>query len=92
MPAQPRQTTVVSTKGQMILPKAVRERLGWGPGTRLTVEEAGGRVTLKPESPFESTTFEEIAGCLDYDGPVRSVEDMHSGVRAEAKRRWLAND
>jgi AbrB family looped-hinge helix DNA binding protein len=32
-------TTTVSTKGQVILPKAIRERRSWAAGTRLVVEE-----------------------------------------------------
>src|SRR6266566_7381011 len=31
--------TTLSTKGQVILPKAIRERRHWGPGTRLLVED-----------------------------------------------------
>ncbi|WP_398473141.1 AbrB/MazE/SpoVT family DNA-binding domain-containing protein, partial [Tardiphaga sp.] len=31
-------TTLVSTKGQVILPKAIRDQRNWSPGTRLTVE------------------------------------------------------
>jgi AbrB family looped-hinge helix DNA binding protein len=30
-------TTTVSTKGQVILPKAIRQRKHWEPGTRLVV-------------------------------------------------------
>jgi AbrB family looped-hinge helix DNA binding protein len=32
-------TTVVSTKGQVILPKPLRDHLRWPAGTRLTVED-----------------------------------------------------
>ena len=38
MSARERLTTVVSTKGQVILPKAVRQRLDWATGA-----ETGGR-------------------------------------------------
>lgn len=31
-------TTTISTEGQVILPKAIRDQLQWHPGTRLTVE------------------------------------------------------
>ena len=34
-----RSTTTLSTKGQVILPAAIRRRHNWRPGTRLTVEE-----------------------------------------------------
>ena len=37
-------TTTVSIKGQIILPKAIRQRRNWAPGTRLVVEETPNGV------------------------------------------------
>jgi AbrB family looped-hinge helix DNA binding protein len=37
--AEQKLTTTVSTKGQVILPKAIRERLRWRAGTELVVED-----------------------------------------------------
>ena len=48
-------TTVVSKKGQVVIPKAIRDRLGLKPGTVLRVVTEGKRVILEPveESPKE---------------------------------------
>ena len=62
-------TTTVSTKGQIILPKAIRQTLGWRAGTRLVVETRPEGVLLKPESVFAETRSEDVFGCLAYDGP-----------------------
>jgi AbrB family looped-hinge helix DNA binding protein len=43
-------TTVVSTKGQVILPKAIRDSKGWGPGKELVVEETQEGVLLRRQS------------------------------------------
>ena len=91
MPAQERPTATVSTKGQVVLPKAVRRKLGWEAGTRLVVEEAPGGVVLKPARTFAETRPEDVFGCLAYDGPVRSLDEMEAGVRAEAKRRHVGD-
>jgi AbrB family looped-hinge helix DNA binding protein len=88
MPAQ-RLTTTVSTKGQVILPKAVRESRGWRPGTRLVVEETAEGVVLRPAPLFAPTTIDQVAGMLAYDGPAKSIEEMDAGVLAEARRRHL---
>jgi AbrB family looped-hinge helix DNA binding protein len=40
--------TTLSTKGQLVLPKEIRERLGLSPGDRLKVELSCGRVVLEP--------------------------------------------
>ena len=80
-------TTTVSTKGQVILPKAIRRALRWEAGTRLVVENTPEGVLLKPEPTFAETRPEDVFGCLAYDGPPKSLSDMQAGVLAESKRR-----
>ena len=80
-------TTTVSTKGQIILPKAVRERRRWAPGTRLVVEDAGEGVLLKPAPVFPPTRPEEVFGSLSYKGKPKTLQEMDAGIAAEAKRR-----
>lgn len=80
-------TTVVSTKGQVILPKAIRQALRWEAGTRLVVENTPQGVLLKPEPAFAETRPQDVFGCLAWDGPPKSLSDMQAGVLAEARRR-----
>ena len=80
-------TTTVSTKGQVILPKAIRERRKWTAGTRLVVEETAEGVLLKPAPLFKPTRHEDVAGMLAYKGPAKTIEEMDAAVAAEAKRR-----
>ncbi len=87
MPTRECLIATVSTKGQVVLPKAIRRKLGWEAGTRLVVEEAPGGVVLKPARTFAETRPEDVFGCLACNGPVRSLEEMETGVLAEAKRR-----
>lgn len=79
-------TTVVSTKGQVILPKAVREHLQWDAGTRLLVEETEDGVLLRAVPAFARTAMDAVAGRLAYDGAVLAVEDMDAAILSEAKR------
>ena len=80
-------TTTVSSKGQVILPKAIRDALGWKPGTKLRVENTKDGVLLKAGPIFPPTTVDEVFGCLKYDGPPLSIEDMDRAVEREARRR-----
>jgi AbrB family looped-hinge helix DNA binding protein len=80
-------TTTVSTKGQVILPKAIRQRRRWGPGTRLVVEETSEGVLLKPAPLFPATRPEDVAGMLAYEGPAKTLEEMDAAITAEIKRR-----
>ncbi len=87
MPVQERHTATVSTKGQVVLPSAIRRKMGWEAGTRLVVEDTPGGVVLRPAQAFAETRPEDVFGCLAGEGPARSVEEMEAGVLAEAKRR-----
>lgn len=79
-------TTTVSTKGQVILPKAIRSKRHWNAGTRLTVEETPEGVLLKSEPLFKPTRPEDVFGMLKYDGPPKSIEEMDASIVAEV--RW----
>ena len=79
-------TTTVSTKGQVILPKTIRQALRWEAGTRLVVENTPDGVLLKPAPSFAETRHEDVFGCLAYKGAAKSLAAMEAGVLAEAKR------
>jgi AbrB family looped-hinge helix DNA binding protein len=79
--------TTVSTKGQVILPKAIRDQRRWLPGTRLTVENTPEGVLLKPAPVFEPTRIDSVFGSLTPSGKARTLEDMDAAVAAEARRR-----
>lgn len=80
-----RLTTTVSTKGQVILPKAVRERRDWNAGTRLLVEDTADGVLLKRAPAFTPTRPEEVFGMLPYSDAPKSVEEMDAAVLREAR-------
>jgi AbrB family looped-hinge helix DNA binding protein len=91
MSAKQKLTTTVSTKGQVILPKAIREQRHWPAGTELTVEDTPEGVLLKAKSVFAPTKPKDVFGSLAYKGPAKSIADMEAGVAAEAKRRHARN-
>ena len=57
------QTTRLSTKGQIILPKNIRVSRAWGPGTEFTVEETGDGILLRPTGRFPDAGLAEVAVC-----------------------------
>ena len=79
--------TVVSTKGQVILPKSIRQHRHWVAGTRLVVEETPEGVLLKAAPLFAPTQPDDVYGSLPYQGAPKTLEDMEAGIVAEAKRR-----
>jgi AbrB family looped-hinge helix DNA binding protein len=82
-----RLTTTLSTKGQVILPKAIRDQRQWSAGTRLMVEDTKDGVLLKAAPIFAPTRPEDVFASLPHRGPPKSLEEMDAGIAAEVKRR-----
>jgi AbrB family looped-hinge helix DNA binding protein len=74
-------TTTVSAKGQVILPKSVRDLLHWDAGTCLAVEQTEDGVLLKPlAAKFAPTRSEDVFGSLRYQGKPKSIDEMDAGI------------
>ncbi len=80
--------TRISTKGQIVLPKALRDRRGWRPGDELVVEERSDGVMLRREVKYAHSRMEDVFGSLGPSDQVVSIEEMNQGVLDEAARRW----
>jgi len=80
--------TVLSTKGQVILPKEIRDQKQWGPGVRLLVESTPEGVLLRPERAFPATAYEDVRGSLArLVKKTLSEDEIEAALRAAAKRR-----
>lgn len=58
-------TTVVTTKGQIVIPSAVRRHLNIKKGTKLCVVEEENKIILQP---LTSDYFAKMAGVLHTKG------------------------
>ena len=74
------ETTKLSTKGQVVLPKVIREARQWSPGTEFQVEEVEEGVLLRPVRPVPVSRVEEVSGCLRYRGKAKTVEQMERAI------------
>ncbi len=80
------ETTKLSSKGQVILPKSIRAEKKWKPGLQFAVEAAGEGVLLLPLKGFKPTTVAEVFGCAGYRGPRKTLKEMETAILKEAKR------
>ena len=81
------ETTRLSSKGQVVLPKSVRNTRGWQPGTEFAIEEVPDGVLLRPLRPFRSASFDEVFGCLKYRGRAKSLRQMEKAIAKGVRAR-----
>jgi AbrB family looped-hinge helix DNA binding protein len=81
------QTTRLSTKGQVVLPKDIRDARAWGPGTEFTIEQTGDAIMLRPAGRFPESDLAEVAGCLGFKGRPRTPAQMRAAIAKEVRRR-----
>lgn len=79
--------TRLSSKGQVVLPRAIRDAKAWRPGQLLAVTSTPEGVLLKPLARFEAASLDDVVGCLRYEGKAKSLEEMDAAVAREARKR-----
>ncbi len=73
-------TTTLSSKGQMVVPKALRDRQRWAVGAKLTLEEVPGGVLVKLVETQGKYTVDDLIGIADYSGPPLSDEEIERRI------------
>jgi AbrB family looped-hinge helix DNA binding protein len=81
------ETTRLSTKGQIVLPKDIRTSRAWGPGTEFTVEETGDGILLRPAALFPAADLQQVAGCLRSGPKSKTLAQMRAAIGREVRRR-----
>ena len=57
-------TLVMSSKGQLVLPAALRRKLGMGAGARIDVIEEADGIKLRVVRPAQATDMTQLAGLV----------------------------
>jgi AbrB family looped-hinge helix DNA binding protein len=80
-------TTRLSSKGQLVLPKAIRDADAWSEGTEFLVERVSEGVLLRPVRSLPITHLEQVIGSAGYRGPARSATDAERAIARGVKAR-----
>jgi AbrB family looped-hinge helix DNA binding protein len=86
------ETTRLSSKGQIIIPKSVRTANHWREGLEFAVIDTGDGILLKPKAPFTPTTLNEVTGLFKNSVKARSDAEIQAALTAAAKRKWHARN
>ena len=83
--------TTVSSKGQVVIPKEIRDRHGLDPGTRLEVEDRGDVIVLRRAGPGKKYTIDDLLALPRYyRGPPKSDDEIARALDEDVRRRWRA--
>lgn len=79
--------TRLSAKGQVVIPKDVRDRLGWLQGSALEVIETAGGVLLRIPQEGKKLSVDEVTARLrkivKYKGPPLTIEQLSWSAEAD---------
>jgi AbrB family looped-hinge helix DNA binding protein len=73
--------SVLSSKGQLVIPSELRKQLGMRPGTGVSLEVEGDRIVLVPDA---SLNWRSLRGCLK--GKPSALDYLQAERRKERER------
>ena len=78
-------TALITSKGQITIPKVVRNSLGLSPGDRVSFEVHGpSEAILKPLTKSVDDVFGKLAHPKQSS---KSVEDMHRAIASRTSKK-----
>ena len=69
-------TVTLSTTGQVVIPKEIRDALHWETGVELTLTAVGNGILLKATPKKRGKRLEDLRGMLKHDGAPISIEEL----------------
>jgi AbrB family looped-hinge helix DNA binding protein len=83
--------TKLSAKGQVVIPKELRDRLAWEPGTALDVVETADGLVLRRALKKSDLSFDEavarLRATVKWDGPIYRDADWTESIDQMMRER-----
>jgi AbrB family looped-hinge helix DNA binding protein len=86
------QTTHVSSKGQVIIPKSIRDAYQLNTGQELEVEIVTQGILLKIKNKRPKSTLNDLIGCAGYQGKAKTLDEMEASIQQGIIAEWGRND
>jgi AbrB family looped-hinge helix DNA binding protein len=83
-------TITLSSKGQVVIPKEIRDALHWEAGTQLTLISTPYGVTIKAMPQKTGRRLEDLIGMLKHEGPPISTDGLCEPV--DYRVDWEASE
>ena len=69
-------TTTLSSKGQVVIPKEIRDELHWDAGTQIALVSSASGVTLRAVPKKTGRKLADLIGLLKHEGAPLSIEEL----------------
>ena len=86
------QTTRVSSKGQVVIPKSIRDAYHLSNGQELEVEIVTQGILLKIKSKQKKSPLGDLIGCTAYQGEAKTLTEMENSIKQGVLTDWGRND
>ncbi|MEZ5539053.1 MAG: AbrB/MazE/SpoVT family DNA-binding domain-containing protein [Pseudomonadales bacterium] len=83
------ETTKLSSKGQVIIPKAFRSSHCWEPGLELMAIDTGDGLLLKPKAPFAPTSLSDVVGMFDGKVEPKTDEEIQAALTQSMRSQFI---
>jgi AbrB family looped-hinge helix DNA binding protein len=83
-------TITLSSKGQIVIPKEIRDELHWDAGTQITLVSSAAGVTLKTAHKKSGRRFADLIGMLKHQGRPLAIDELCKPVDYSAD--WQASE
>ena len=75
----------ISSKGQIVIPKQIRDRHGWRPGTELAVIDSAGGVRIEALQRGKTLVAGDVFGCLQHKRKPLPIDRLAAPVKLGKK-------
>ncbi len=86
------QTTRLSSKGQIIIPKTIREACHLNVGQELEIEVTAQGILLKTINLLPKTKVLDLIGCTGYRGAAKTMAEMEAAIQQGVLAEWDGHD
>lgn len=73
-------TVTLSSQGQVVIPKEIRDALRWEAGTQLRLVSSASGLTIQAMPHKSGRRLEDLIGMLKHEGPPLSTENLCAPV------------
>ena len=86
------ETITLSSKGQVVIPKLMRQNAHLSVGDTLSISYVGGEIRLRPLAAQTTSALDLVAGCLARQGrKLKSDEEIKLAIKQRLKAKNVAN-